>query len=266
MQFIPVIERVGAPAADGTALWSSWRDRPLYTQEGDAVTSRSVSPAGYGRFLIDIFEEWVRHDVARVYVQMFDTTLANWAHKPLGMCVHCETCGLALALEHTGDVYSCDHFVELRYLLGNSGDRHLVDLTTSERQQQFGRNKRDTLPRYCKECDVRFICHGGCPKDRFTITPQGDPDLNYLCPSFKLFFHHVEQPMQTITELLAEDSPPAQIMGVRRSRSATRPQRALHVRQRAQVEALSREQPRPEITRDDVESQLIHAGPNPRLS
>ena len=214
MQFIPVIERIAEASVDGSAPWSSWRDRPLYVQDGGAVTTRSVSPAGYGRFLVDVFEEWIRHDVARVYVQMFDATLANWADEPPGMCVHCETCGLALALEHTGDVYSCDHFVEPRYLLGNIGDRHLMDLVTSEQQQRFGRNKRDTLPRYCTDCDVRFACHGGCPKDRFTTTPHGDPGLNYLCPSFKLFFHHVDQPMRTMTKLLAEDRAPAQIMDV----------------------------------------------------
>jgi uncharacterized protein len=212
MQFIPIIERVAEATKNGTVQWSSWRDRPLYTQAGDTVTGRSVSPAGYGRFLIDVFEEWVRHDVARVYVQMFDTALANWVGEQPSMCVHCETCGLALALEHTGDVYSCDHFVEPRYLLGNITNRHLLDLVASEQQRQFGLDKRETLPRYCRECDVRFACHGGCPKDRFTTTPDGEDGLNYLCPSFKLFFHHVEEPMRTMAALLAADRPPAEIM------------------------------------------------------
>jgi uncharacterized protein len=171
-----------------------------------------MEPAGYGRFLIDVFEEWVRHDVARVYVQMFDTALANWVGEQPSMCVHSETCGLALALEHTGDVYSCDHFVEPRYLLGNITNRHLLDLVASEQQRQFGLDKRETLPRYCRECDVRFACHGGCPKDRFTTTPDGEDGLNYLCPSFKLFFHHVEEPMRTMAALLAADRPPAEIM------------------------------------------------------
>ena len=169
MQFIPIIERVAEAAPDGTVPWSSWRDRPLYVQEGDVVTRRSVTPGGYGRFLIDVFEEWVWRDVAHVFVQMFDTALANWVGERPGLCVHCETCGLALALEHTGDVYSCDHFVEPRYLLGNITERHLIDLVTSDRQRQFGLDKRDTLPRYCRECDVRFACHGGCPR---TDSPQ----------------------------------------------------------------------------------------------
>ena len=118
---------------------------------------------------------------------MFDATLANWVGEQPGLCVHCETCGLALALEHNGDVYSCDHFVEPRYRLGNISERHLSDLVSSEQQQQFGLDKRDTLPAYCRECEVRFACHGGCPKDRFTNTPDGEPGLNYLCPSFKRF-------------------------------------------------------------------------------
>jgi len=212
MQFIPIIERVAEVTQDGAVPWSSWRDRPPYVQEGDVVTGRSVSPDGYGRFLIDVFEEWVRRDVAQVYVQMFDTALANWVGEQPSMCVHCETCGLALAMEHTGDVYSCDHFVEPRYLLGNITDRNLIDLVASEQQRQFGRDKRDTLPRYCRECDVRFACHGGCPKDRFTNTPDGESGLNYLCPSFKLFFHHVEEPMRTMAGLLAADRAPAEIM------------------------------------------------------
>ena len=219
IQFIPIIERI---AEDEAAGWSSWRDRPLYLQDGELVTERSVTPHGYGRFLIDVFEEWVRHDVAEVYVQMFDTALANWVGETPSMCVHCETCGLALALEHTGDVYSCDHFVEPRYLLGNITDHHLIDLVRSDRQRRFGLDKRDTLPLFCRECDVRFACHGGCPKDRFTTTPDGEPGLNYLCPSFKLFFHHVEAPMRLMAQMLAEDRAPAEIMEVYASADARR--------------------------------------------
>ena len=211
MQFIPLIERVSG-AADPEAPRSSWRDRPLYLQEGDGVTARSVTAEGYGRFLVDVFEEWVRRDVGEVYVQMFDTTLANWVGETPGMCVHCETCGLALALEHTGDVYSCDHFVEPSYLLGNITEHHLLELVASEQQRAFGRAKADTLPRYCRECDVRFACHGGCPKDRFTTTPDGEPGLNYLCPSFKRFFGHVAAPMKEMAELLARGRAPSEIV------------------------------------------------------
>jgi uncharacterized protein len=176
----------------------------------------------YGRFLVDVFEEWVRHDVASVYVQMFDVTLANWVGEPPGLCVHSETCGLALALEHTGDLYSCDHFVEPRYLLGNIKERHMLELVSSPQQVQFGLDKRDALPQYCLDCDVRFACHGGCPKDRFIRTPDGDPGLNYLCAGFKEFFHHVDAPMRVMADLLARNRAPAEIMELYASEDARR--------------------------------------------
>jgi len=211
IQFIPIIERV-AEATDGEVPWSSWRDRPLYEQKGELVTNRSIGAEQYGRFLIEVFEEWVRHDVGKVYVQLFDVTLANWVGEPPGLCVHSETCGLALALEHTGDLYSCDHFVEPRYKLGNIRETHMLELVASPQQRQFGLDKRETLPRYCLECDVRFACHGGCPKDRFTRTPDGEAGLNYLCPSFKAFFHHVDVPMHFMAERLRAGEAPADIV------------------------------------------------------
>ena len=222
IQFIPIIERVVEAAEDGTVPWTSWRDRPLYEQRGDRVTGRSVTGEQYGRFLIDVFEEWVRRDVGEVYVQMFDVALANWVGEPPGLCVHTETCGLALALEHTGDLYSCDHFVEPRYLLGNIKERHMLELVSSPQQVQFGLDKRDTLPQYCLECDVRFACHGGCPKDRFIRTPDGDPGLNYLCAGFKEFFHHVDAPMRVMADLLARNRAPAEIMELYASEDARR--------------------------------------------
>jgi uncharacterized protein len=211
VQLIPIIERV-AEATEGEVPWSSWRDRPLYVQDGNVVTNRSIGGEQYGRFLIDVFEEWVRHDVAEVYVQMFDVALANWVGEPPGLCVHSETCGLALALEHTGDLYSCDHFVEPRYRLGNIAEHHMLDLVASPQQRDFGLAKRDSLPSYCLECDVRFACHGGCPKDRFATTPAGEPGLNYLCPGYKAFFHHVGPAMQTMSALLQANRAPSEIM------------------------------------------------------
>ncbi len=212
VQFIPIIERVAEAGADGSVPWSSWRDRPLYVQEGDVVTGRSVSGEQYGRFLIDVFEEWVRRDIGSVYVQMFDVALANWVGEPPGLCVHSETCGLALALEHTGDLYCCDHFVEPAYKLGNIAETHMLELVSSPRQRRFGEAKRDTLPRYCRQCDVRFACHGGCPKDRFISTPDGESGLNYLCPGYKAFFHHVDVPMRRMAALLRDGRPPADLM------------------------------------------------------
>jgi len=221
VQFIPIIERV-AESSDGEVPWSSWRDRPLYVQEGDAVTNRSIGGEQYGRFLIDVFEEWVRRDVGEVYVQMFDVALANWVGEPPGLCVHSETCGLALALEHTGDLYSCDHFVEPRHLLGNIEEHRMLDLVASQQQRAFGLAKRDTLPAYCLECDVRFACHGGCPKDRFILAPDGEPGLNYLCPGFKAFFHHVDGPMRFMAEQLRRDRAPSEIVALYAAEDAKR--------------------------------------------
>ena len=213
LQFIPIVERATPrtlPMAN--AGWGGKvRDRPLYTQEGTLVTGRSVTPAGYGRFLIDVFEDWVRRDVGEVYVQMFDVALANWYGEPPGLCVHSETCGLALALEHTGDLYSCDHFVEPGYKLGNIRERTMLDLVTSPRQAAFGQAKCDSLPGFCRRCDVRFACHGGCPKDRFTQTPDGEPGLHYLCPSYKAFFTHIRPAMRAMCELLRAGHAPARI-------------------------------------------------------
>jgi len=226
-QFIPIIERVGESDAEraGTPLrsaqsaplqvsapWSTWRDRPLYTQHGDFVTDRSITAEQYGNFLIGVFEEWVRRDVGAVYVQMFDVALANWVGEPSGLCVHSKTCGLALALEHNGDLFSCDHFVEPAYRLGNILETEMIDLVASPQQQQFGQDKFDTLPRFCRECDVRFACHGGCPKDRFIATPDGEAGLNYLCAGYKRFFHHIDQPMRIMADLLRRNRAPAEIM------------------------------------------------------
>lgn len=180
IQFIPIVER---PSPGGIPT-------------GSQVTDRSVSPGGYGAFLSEVFDEWVRRDVGRVFVQMFDTTLANFLGVPGGMCVHARTCGTAVALEHTGDLYSCDHFVEPEHLLGNITDRPMLELISSAKQVAFGQAKADDLPGHCRRCTVRFACHGGCPKDRFATTPDGEPGLHYLCPSYKAFFAHVDRPMR----------------------------------------------------------------------
>ncbi len=138
--------------------------------------------------------------------------------------MHAKTCGTQIALEHNGDVYSCDHFVEPEYLLGNiaPGGRTLLELVTLPEQRQFGQDKRDTLPRYCRECDVRFACNGGCPKDRFVASPLGEPGHNYLCPSYKLFFGHIDQPMREMAEHLAHHQPPALIMNAYAAEDAKR--------------------------------------------
>ncbi len=224
IQFIPIIERTTADML--TVANEGWGDhvkgRPLYTQHGDLVTDRSIAPEQYGRFLIDVFEEWVRHDIGRVYVQMFDTALASWVGEPGGMCVHAETCGLQLAVEHNGDLYSCDHYVEPAYLLGNIKQEHMLTLVSSQQQKTFGQDKRDSLTRYCLDCEVRFACNGGCPKDRFAVSPYGEPGQHYLCPGYKLFFHHVDRPMRLMAEMLAKNRAPAELMAVVAAEDARR--------------------------------------------
>ena len=196
MQFIPIVERQND--ANG--------------QPSNKVTERSVTAEQYGKFLVGVFEEWVRRDVGTVYVQMFDVALANWYGEPSGLCVHSKTCGTALAIEHNGDLYSCDHFVEPKYKLGNISEKHMLQLVASDEQIKFGQDKYDTLPRYCRECEVRFACHGGCPKDRFISTPDGEPGLNYLCAGYKIFFNHINKPMKIMTELLDLNRAPSEIM------------------------------------------------------
>jgi uncharacterized protein len=164
--------------------------------------SRSVDPVKWGAFLMAVFEEWVRHDVGTVYVQMFDAALASWVGAPAAMCIFGETCGNALALEHNGDLYSCDHFVDPPYLLGNILHTQMVELVASPQQRAFGDAKRDTLPRYCVECPVRFACNGECPKNRFITTPDGEPGLNYLCAGYRAFFLHIDGVMRLMAERL----------------------------------------------------------------
>ena len=214
MQFIPIVERATPETlAAANAGWGERGQlRPLYVLDGSLVTDRTVSPEGYGRFLIDIFEDWVRRDIGRVYVQMFDTALANWVGEGGGMCVHAKTCGLQLALEHNGDLYSCDHFVEPRFRLGNIRELPMVDMVGSAQQRKFGQDKHDTLTQFCRDCEVRFACNGGCPKDRFATSPYGEPGQHYLCPSYKSFFHHVTGPMEAMRDLLRANGAPRELM------------------------------------------------------
>ncbi len=215
-QFIPIIERVTEALLPVANIGWSERpggDRPLYVQEGSYVTERTLNAEKYGQFLIAIFEEWVRRDVGEVFVQLFDVTLGAHVGQ-YSLCIHSPTCGNALALEHNGDLYSCDHFVEPNYFLGNIQQTHMIELIASDKQRQFGRDKRDTLPQYCRECPVLYACHGGCPKDRFISTPDGEPGLNYLCAGFKAFFTHVQPPMQAMANLLRQNHYADEIMAV----------------------------------------------------
>ena len=196
IQFIPIVEKTNVTS----------------NPEKYGVSDRSVTAGDYGEFLIQVFEEWVSHDVGGVFVQIFDVALAAWAGMRPGLCVFEETCGSTLAMEHNGDIYSCDHFVEPGYLIGNVNDGNLFDIVASQQQQAFGLAKEDELPVFCWKCEVRFVCHGGCPKNRFIKTPDGELGLNYLCDGYKRFFTNIQEPMQIMVSLLKRNLPPANIM------------------------------------------------------
>lgn len=196
VQFIPIVER----------------DNATGFQEGDAVTPRSVTGKQYGDFLITIFDEWVRRDVERVFVQIFDVALGVWLGQRASLCVFAETCGDALALEHNGDLFACDHFVEPRFKLGNVMETPLVEMVNSSLQRKFGADKRDALPHACRACAVRFVCNGGCPKDRLLTTPDGKAGLNFLCAGYKAFFAHIDRPMKVMAELIRRERAPAEVM------------------------------------------------------
>jgi uncharacterized protein len=207
MQFIPIVERAATVTTpDGLTLVS-----PSFTDSA-AVTEWSVEPKQYGRFLTAIFDEWVRHDVGRQYVQLFDVTLEMWVGMTASLCVFRSTCGSALAMEHNGDVYSCDHFVYPENKLGNIMETPLRGMVDSPQQVAFGTAKRDTLPQYCKKCEVRFACNGECPKHRFLKTPDGEPGLNYLCAAYKMFFNHVDPYMRFMARQIQTEKAPALVM------------------------------------------------------
>jgi uncharacterized protein len=189
IQFIPIVERINENGETGL-------------QEGNKVTDRSVRPEQWGRFLIGIFDEWVKRDVGQTFVLNFDGALAGWLGMAGTVCIFGPTCGLGMALEHNGDLYSCDHFVEPNYYLGNILTTPMIELVVSEKQRKFGQDKKDTLPRYCRECEVLSICNGECPKNRLIQTPEGEAGLNYLCAGYKAFFNHADKPMQIMADLI----------------------------------------------------------------
>jgi uncharacterized protein len=178
---------------------------PIVQREGGRVTDLSTTGRQYGQFLIAVFDEWVRRDVGRVFVQIFDVALAAWLGAQPGLCIFEETCGRALVLEHNGDLYACDHFVEPNHRLGNILETPLVELVGSEPQRRFGLDKREALTETCRACEVRFVCNGGCPKNRI----QG---MNYLCEGYRAFFAHIDGPMRFMAAELEARRPPANVM------------------------------------------------------
>jgi uncharacterized protein len=207
IQFIPVVERVAStPGTDGLVLIS-----PTDRAEAE-VSDWSVDPLDYGRFLCAVFDEWVRQDVGRQFVQIFEVALGSWLGLSQALCVFRETCGSALAIEHNGDLYSCDHYVYPKNRLGNILESPLHSLVTSQQQQRFGLDKRDTLPSYCRRCEVRFACNGECPKHRFLRSPDGELGLNYLCAGYKLFFRHLDPYMRFMAGELRQGRPAEGVM------------------------------------------------------
>lgn len=204
IQFTPIVERI-SPHADGRHLAS-----PL--QKDEKLADFSVSPEQWGNFLCTLFDEWVRQDVGNFFIQLFDSTLANWVGAQPGVCTMAKTCGHAGVMEFNGDVYSCDHFVFPEYKLGNIHEKTLVEMMYSERQMKFGQMKQDSLPRQCKECEFLFACNGECPKNRFARTADGEPGLNYLCKGYHQFFQHVAPYMDYMKKELLAERAPANIM------------------------------------------------------
>ena len=207
LQFTPIVERL-TEHEDGRTLASLADDREI------PLADASVTPAQWGNFLCTIFDDWVRHDVGKMFVEIFDCTLANWMGVLPGICAYSKECGHAGVMEHNGDVYSCDHFVFPEYKLGNIRDKSLIDMLYGEKQQAFSRLKHTSLPRQCKECDMEFACHGECPKNRFEKDKYGEPGLNYLCQGYYQYYSHVAPYMDFMKRELLAQRPPANIMNV----------------------------------------------------
>ncbi|MDO5724462.1 MAG: anaerobic sulfatase maturase [Flaviflexus sp.] len=221
LQFIPIVERV--EAKDLPAAEAGWRTdtgaRLLYQQTGDAVTSRSVNPKKYGRFLLDVFNEWIARDVGEVFVQDFDSALSSLFGQ-YSVCVHAPECGNNLAMEFNGDVYACDHWVEPDWKLGNIAESPFAELAATDTMRAFSRKKNDQLTEQCRRCPVRRMCNGGCPKDRFTTSVDGEAGQNYLCEGFYNFYSTIKPDLVAMARLIRENRAPADIMDpdVRRSK------------------------------------------------
>ena len=207
LQFTPVVERT---APDGRLMHGAER--------GGAITPHSITAEQWGVFLCTIFDEWVRHDVGDMFVQLFDATLANWVGAPAGVCTMSKECGQGAAMEHNGDVYVCDHYVFPEYRLGNIHEVSLMDMMHGARQRTFGEAKQRSLPHQCRKCRYEFACHGECPRNRFLTTSEGEAGLNYLCEGYYAFFAHAHEAMDYMHSQLMEQRAPANVMNWLNSR------------------------------------------------
>ncbi|MND76266.1 Anaerobic sulfatase-maturating enzyme [compost metagenome] len=214
IQFNPVVERQpSAPEIKQGLNFATPPELRLRSlPEPAAVTVQSVEPERYGDFLIAIFNEWVRQDVGDIHVMNFEWALASWCQLPPSVCLFSPRCGKAAIVEHDGNVYSCDHFMYPEYRLGNLQTDDPATLFASPAQEAFGAAKEETLPTLCVQCDYRFACHGECPKNRFMTAPNGEPGLNYLCPSYKKYFRHLTPYMNAMAQLVSHGKPLPLIM------------------------------------------------------
>lgn len=215
MQFIPLVERQ-AIAQIKIKGFDLMEPPEVGNTLAAPVTDWSVPSEGYGEFLCAIFDEWVARDVGRIFVNLFDVALGQWMGQGSSLCVFAEKCGAAMAMERNGDLFSCDHYVYPKYKLGNIMSQTIGDMAASPQQQRFGSDKADTLPKYCRDCSVKFACNGECPKHRFLKTPDGEEGLNYLCAGYKKFFNHVDPAMRVMANLLKREKSPAYIMDILR--------------------------------------------------
>jgi uncharacterized protein len=210
MQFIPLVER--EPEEEEKQDKHDLMGAPQTTGMGGEISGWAVPSEDWGDFLSGVWDEWIKADVGKVYVNLFDVQLGLWAGMPASLCVFAEECGKAMAMEHNGDLYSCDHYVYPEYKLGNVTKQTFGDMVNGDFQKQFGKDKKSTLPKMCRECEYKFACNGECPKHRFLTTPDGEPGLNYLCAGYMKFFKHIDTDMRRMVDLLRNQQPPAMIM------------------------------------------------------
>lgn len=240
MQFIPIVERRGIGTHPDPAT-ETLDEAPW----DHLVSSRSVRPADYGTFLTSIFDEWIRRDVGKVFVQIFDQALAAWLDLEPSLCVFRKQCGRALAIEHNGDLYCCDHFVEPDYKLGNIMELPIIELANSQKQIEFGQAKEATLPQFCLDCEVRHACNGECPKNRFITTPDGENGLNYLCAGYRDFFNHVAPYMKQMATELRSGRPAANVMNQFRKSKSNQPKPQSTRHGRVPLQSVGRNDPCP---------------------
>jgi len=212
IQFIPIVEKRGVGVHAEDPLPEDHNPKSKIQNPQCLVSSRSVLPEQLGDFLIEVFNEWLKRDVGKVFVQIFDQALAAWTGMEPTLCVFRKQCGRALAIEHNGDLFSCDHYVEPEYKLGNINELSIIEMANSAQQRQFGEEKETSLPQYCRDCEVRFVCNGECPKNRFIQTPEGEEGLNYLCAGYRKFFNHIDPVMKQMAEEIQNRRPAANVM------------------------------------------------------